>query len=83
MKPKPEPPRKCCQSCWSSAGTQRETSRKIVRRMCRLSGLYVIVSSTDHCCAEWKARPSNETIALQANTDAVNRVHPELAEEGK
>ena len=61
-------------------GTPRETQRKVVQRVCRLSGLWVTVSTTDHCCAEWTPRPFNSLIALKANADAINRVHPELSE---
>ena len=82
-KPKPEPPRKCCRDCWHAAGTQRQSGRKVVQRVCRLSGLWVTVSTTDHCCAEWQPRKSNAIIALKANLEAINRVHPELSEEAK
>ena len=77
---KPEPPRKSCSNCWNSMGTPRETQRKVVQRVCRLSGLWVTVSTTDHCCAEWTPRLFNSLIALKANADAINRVHPELSE---
>ena len=64
-----------CSNCFASMGTQRETTRKCVKRFCRQMHLMVPVTGPDVAsCQSWRERPSNAAIARKANRAANERI---------
>ena len=69
-------PEHTCQNCWEKDGTQRESRGKVFARVCRKSGLFVVVTGPEvGSCQRWRERPSDAAIARRANQRAgVNRI---------
>lgn len=64
-----------CKNCWAAAGTRRYTADRTVKRLCRKSGLMVVVTQRGvGSCEAWQPRPANSDIAKRANSDANHRI---------